>query len=57
MPPVIFSIARGYTPEYASFLMRLAAPVLTKPVPGVDLCQAVERLLPPRAPASSPVTA
>ena len=56
MPPVIFSIARGYTPEYASFLMRLAAPVLTKPVPAADLCQAVERLLPLRAPAISPAT-
>ncbi|HEY7205627.1 MAG TPA: response regulator [Methylomirabilota bacterium] len=51
-PPVIFSIARGYTPEYASFLMRLAAPVLTKPLPAADLCQAVERILPPRAEAS-----
>jgi DNA-binding response OmpR family regulator len=53
MPPVIFSIARGYTSEYAAFLMRLAAPVLTKPVPAADLCQAVERLLPPRSPAIS----
>jgi DNA-binding response OmpR family regulator len=53
-PPVIFSIERGYTPEYANFLMRLAAPVLNKPVPAVDLCQAVERLLPPRSsPAAS----
>jgi DNA-binding response OmpR family regulator len=48
MPPVIFSIQRGYTPEYANFLMRLAVPVLMKPVPAADLCQAVERLLPPR---------
>jgi DNA-binding response OmpR family regulator len=53
MPPVIFSIARGYTSEYAAFLMRLAAPVLTKPVPAADLRQAVERLLPPRSPAIS----
>ena len=45
-PPVIFSIERGYTPEYANFLMRLAAPVLTKPVPAADLRLAVERLLP-----------
>ncbi|HEU4438215.1 MAG TPA: response regulator [Methylomirabilota bacterium] len=52
-PRVIFSIARGYTPEYANFLMRLAAPVLTKPVPAADLCQAVERLLSPPAPAVS----
>jgi DNA-binding response OmpR family regulator len=52
-PPVIFSIARGYTPEYAAFLMRLAAPVLTKPVPAADLCQAVERLLPPPTPVTS----
>jgi DNA-binding response OmpR family regulator len=52
-PPVIFSIARGYTPEYAAFLMRLAAPVLTKPVPAADLCQAVERLLPRRTPVTS----
>jgi DNA-binding response OmpR family regulator len=49
MPAVIFSIARGYTSEYAGFLMRLAAPVLTKPVPAADLRQAVERLLPPSA--------
>jgi DNA-binding response OmpR family regulator len=55
-PPVIFSIARGYTPEYASFLMRLAAPVLTKPVPAADLRQAVERMLPPRAEASDSLT-
>ena len=53
-PPVIFSIRRGYTPEYANFLMRLAAPVLNKPLPAADLCQAVERLLPPRSsPAAS----
>jgi two-component system, OmpR family, response regulator len=55
-PPVIFSIARGYTPEYASFLMRLAAPVLTKPVPAADLRQAVARMLPPRAGASDSLT-
>jgi two-component system OmpR family response regulator len=55
-PPVIFSIARGYTPEYAAFLMRLAAPVLTKPVPAADLCQAVERLLPPRSAEGSAAT-
>ena len=55
-PPVIFSIARGYTPEYASFLMRLAAPVLTKPVPAADLRQAVARMLPPRAEASDSLT-
>ena len=54
-PPVIFSISRGYTPEYAAFLMRLAAPVLTKPVPAADLCQAVERLLPPRSEECSTV--
>ena len=49
-PPVIFSLQRGYTPEYANFLMRLAAPVLMKPLPAADLRQAVERLLPtPRA--------
>jgi DNA-binding response OmpR family regulator len=47
-PPVIFRIERGYTPEYANFLMRSAAPVLMKPVPAADLCQAVERHLPPR---------
>ena len=45
MPPVIFSLQRGYTPEYANFLMRLAAPVLMKPLPAADLRQAVERLL------------
>lgn len=55
-PPVIFSIARGYTPAYPAFLMRLAAPVLTKPVSAVDLCQVVERLLPPRSEEGSPVT-
>ena len=32
-PQVIFSLQRGYTPEYANFLMRLAAPVLMKPLP------------------------
>jgi DNA-binding response OmpR family regulator len=47
VPPVIFRIERGYTPEYANFLMRLAAPVLTKPVAAPELCQAVERQLPP----------
>jgi CheY-like chemotaxis protein len=52
-PPVIFRIERGYTPEYANFLMRQAAPVLTKPVPAADLCLAVERQLPPR-PAPPP---
>ncbi|HKW93985.1 MAG TPA: response regulator [Methylomirabilota bacterium] len=55
-PPVIFSIKRGYTPEYANFLMRLAAPVLMKPMPAADLRLAVERLLPStpaRRPASS----
>ena len=46
-PPVIFRIERGYTPEYANFLMRLAAPVLMKPVPAADLLVAVERQLPP----------
>lgn len=52
-PPVIFSLQRGYTPEYANFLMRLAAPVLMKPLPAADLRQAVERLLPaPRATSS-----
>ena len=52
-PPVIFSIQRGYTPEYANFLMRLAAPVLMKPLPAAELRQAVERLLPtPRATSS-----
>jgi DNA-binding response OmpR family regulator len=45
--PVIFRIQRGYTPQYASFLMRLAAPVLMKPAPAADLCVAVERQLPP----------
>jgi DNA-binding response OmpR family regulator len=53
-PPVIFSLQRGYTPEYANFLMRLAAPVLMKPVPAADLRLAVERLLPPKpSPAAS----
>ena len=53
-PPVIFSLRRGYTPDYANFLMRLAAPVLMKPVPAADLCLAVERLLPAvPGPASS----
>ena len=28
VPAVIFRIERGYTPEYANFLMRQAAPVL-----------------------------
>ena len=52
-PPVIFSLQRGYTPEYANFLMRLAAPVLMKPLPAADLRQAVERLLrTPRATSS-----
>jgi len=46
-PPVIFRIERGYTPQYANFLMRLAAPVLMKPAPAADLCLAVERQLPP----------
>ncbi len=54
-PPVIFSIKRGYTPEYANFLMRLAAPVLMKPMPAADLRLAVERLL-PAAPASRPAS-
>lgn len=44
---MIFRIERGYTPEYASFLMRLAAPVFMKPAPAADLCLAVERQLPP----------
>ena len=51
-PPVIFRIERGYTPQYANFLMRLAAPVLMKRAPAADLCLAVERQLPP-----SPATA
>ena len=51
IPPVIFRIERGYTPEYANFLMRLAAPVLMKPVPAADLCLAVERQLPPSSTA------
>ncbi len=46
-PPVIFRIERGYTPEYANFLMRLAAPVLMKRAPAAELCLAVERELPP----------
>ena len=46
-PPVIFRIKRGYTPRFATFLMRLAAPVLMKPASAADLCLAVERLLPP----------
>ena len=46
-PPVIFRIERGYTPQYANFLMQLAAPVLMKPAPAADLCLAVERQLPP----------
>jgi CheY-like chemotaxis protein len=50
-PPVIFRIQRGYTPQYANFLMRLAAPVLMKRAPAADLCLAVERQLPP-SPAS-----
>ena len=52
-PPVIFSLRRGYTPEYANFLMRLAAPVLMKPVSAADLRQAVERVLPALPAASS----
>jgi len=52
-PPVIFALEKGFTPEYANFLMRQAAPVLMKPVPAGDLCLAVERLLPAR-PASPP---
>jgi DNA-binding response OmpR family regulator len=56
VPAVIFRIERGYTPEYANFLMRLAAPVLMKPLPAADLCLAVERHLPPRpaAPRAAP---
>jgi DNA-binding response OmpR family regulator len=50
-PRVVFRIERGYTPEYANFLMRSAAPVLMKPVPAADLRQAVERHLPPRSAA------
>ena len=53
MPPVLFSLQRGYTPEYANFLMRQAAPVLMKPALAGDLRQAVERLLPP-APRPAP---
>jgi CheY-like chemotaxis protein len=52
-PRVIFSLRKGYTPEYANFLMRLAAPVLMKPIPAADLRQAVERALPaPRTTSS-----
>lgn len=50
---MIFSLRRGYTPEYANFLMRLAAPVLMKPVSAADLRQAVERVLPALPAASS----
>jgi len=50
-PRVIFRIKRGYTPQYANFLMRLAAPVLMKPASAADLCLAVERQL-PQAPAA-----
>jgi DNA-binding response OmpR family regulator len=50
-PRVIFRIKRGYTPQYANFLMRLAAPVLMKPASADDLCLAVERQL-PQAPAA-----
>lgn len=55
-PPVIFRLERGYTPEYANFLMRLAAPVLMKPVPATELCLVVERQLPPSpaAPQAAP---
>jgi two-component system response regulator AtoC len=55
-PPVIFRIQRGYTPRYANFLMRLAAPVLMKPALAADLCLAVERQLPPSpaAPQAAP---
>ena len=54
IPRVMFSLHKGYTPEYANFLMRLAAPVLMKPIPAADLRQAVERAL--SAPhATSPV--
>ena len=52
-PPVIFRIERGYTPQYANFLMRQAAPVLMKRAPAADLCLAVERQLPPSPAASS----
>jgi DNA-binding response OmpR family regulator len=52
MPPVLFSLQRGYTPEYANFLMRQAAPVLMKPALPGDLRQAVERLLSPAPPTS-----
>jgi DNA-binding response OmpR family regulator len=53
VPPVIFSLERGYTPEYANFLMRLATPVLMKPVPPGDLRQAVGRLLSARSAVAS----
>ncbi len=46
-PSLIFRIRRGYTPQYATFLMRLAAPVLMKPAPAAELCQAVARQFPP----------
>ncbi|MEX2224303.1 MAG: response regulator [Candidatus Rokuibacteriota bacterium] len=46
-PPVIFRLERGYTPEYANFLMRAAAPVLMKPVSATELRVAVARQLPP----------
>jgi CheY-like chemotaxis protein len=46
-PRVIFRIERGYTPQYANFLMRMAAPVLMKRAPAADLCLAVQRQLPP----------
>jgi DNA-binding response OmpR family regulator len=49
-PPVIFRIKRGYTPRYATFLMRFTAPVLMKPAPAADLCLTVKRQL-PRSPA------
>ncbi|HTG12843.1 MAG TPA: response regulator [Candidatus Eisenbacteria bacterium] len=52
-PPVIFRIERGFTPQYANFLMRLAAPVLMKRAPAADLCLAVERQLPPGPAAAS----
>jgi DNA-binding response OmpR family regulator len=55
-PRVIFWLRKGYTPENANFLMRLAAPVLTKPVPAAALRQAVERLLPAPRAASSVVS-
>jgi len=51
IPPVIFRLERGY-----NFLMRLAAPVLMKPVPATELCLVVERQLPPSpaAPQAAP---